>query len=76
VAQQRAIAAGEHGGHAAAKIPDARLPGRVHTAVDAVQAAALELALDRADAEPLLEQLRARDHAVLPRGTLAHVPPD
>jgi hypothetical protein len=68
VAQDRARAGGENGGHPAALHRQAAMAYGVHARVHDVQPPALYASIDRAPAESQLRQLRARNHAVLALG--------
>jgi hypothetical protein len=66
IAERRARPAREHGGHPASVPRQQRVPERVHARVHGVEPAGPDAPGDRRRAEPEVEQLRARDDAVLP----------
>ena len=66
--KERARPAGEHCRQLPPELSDVRVPGRVHAAMEPVQARVLKPVLDRVRAGAGLEQLRASDHAVLRSG--------
>jgi hypothetical protein len=68
VARRRAFAAGEHRRHAPALEAEPRVPDRMHATVHAVQPATPDPPTHGVLAQPRLEELLERDHAVLACG--------
>ena len=60
--------AGEHGGHPPARLADAGVADRVDTAMQWMEPASLDPALDRTPGEAQLNQLASGGDAVLARG--------
>ena len=68
MAQHRPAPGREYGSHEPAIVADAGMAHRVHPPVQRVQAAAGETMANGSRSDPDLEQLGARDHAVLAFG--------
>lgn len=75
VAQKRAFATGEHGGHEAPVQADALVPDGVDAAVDPVQAPGSGSVLDRSAGDAEVEELPPGDDAVLFGRLIGHLDP-